>query len=212
MQLISRILLCVLLLCWPHSFCVMGGIFVAFTGDKPSSSGKDGFTSSFPRCILSVSLSCRFLRLEIPGLCWIEVLKLEVLTLFLILEEKLLDFHYWAWCLLWFIVYGFYYVRFSSVQSLSSVWLCDPMDFAHQASLSITNSQNLLKLMSMKSVMPSNHLILRCPLLLLPSIFPGIRVFSSESVLHIRWPKYWSFSFNISPSSEYLGLISFTID
>ena len=91
--------------------------------------------------------------------------------------------------------------------------LCDPMDCtAHQASLSITNSQSLLRLMSIKSVMPSNHLILCRPLLLLPSIFPSIRVFSSESVLRIRWPNYWSFSFNISPSNEYSGLISFRID
>ena len=91
--------------------------------------------------------------------------------------------------------------------------LCDPMDCtAHQASLSITNSQSLLRLTSIKSVMPSNHLILCRPLLLLPSIFPSIRVFSSESVLRIRWPNYWSFSFNISPSNEYSGLISFRID
>ena len=85
---------------------------------------------------------------------------------------------------------------------------------AHQASLSITNSQSLLELMSIESVMPSNHLILCCPLLLLPSVFPSIRVFSNESVLHIRWPKYWSFSFSfsISPSNEYSGLSSFTID
>ena len=83
---------------------------------------------------------------------------------------------------------------------------------AHQASLSITNSLSLLKLMSIESVMPSNHLILCCPLLLLPSIFPSIRVFSNESVLHIRCPKYWSFSFSISPSNEYSGLISFKID
>ena len=75
--------------------------------------------------------------------------------------------------------------------------------------LSISNSRSLLKLMSIKSVTPSNHLILCCPLLLLPSIFPSIRVFSSESVLHIRWPKYWSFSFSISPSNEYSGLLSF---
>ena len=81
-----------------------------------------------------------------------------------------------------------------------------------QASLSNTNSQSLLKLMSIKSVKPSNHLILCCPLLLLPSIFPSIRVFSNESVLHIRWPKYWSFSFSMSPSKEYSGLISFRID
>ena len=81
-----------------------------------------------------------------------------------------------------------------------------------QASLSITNSQNFLKLMSIELVMPSNHLILCRPLLLPPSIFPSIRVFSNESVLHIRWPKYWSFSFSISPSNEYSGLISFRID
>ena len=80
---------------------------------------------------------------------------------------------------------------------------------AHQASLSLTNSGSLLKLMSTESVMPSTHLILCRPLLLLPSIFPSITVFSKESVLHIRWPKYWSFSFSISPSSEYSGLISF---
>ena len=83
---------------------------------------------------------------------------------------------------------------------------------ARQASLSFTNSCNLLKLVSIESEMPSNHLILCCPLLLLPSIFPSIRVFSNESVLPIRWPKYWSFSFNISPFNEYLGLISFRMD
>ena len=100
--------------------------------------------------------------------------------------------------------------HFSSVQLLSRVWLfVTPWSAACQASLSITNSQSLLKLMSIESVMPSNHLILCHPLLLLPSIFPSIRVFSNESVLHIRWSKYWSFSFSISPSSEYSGLISF---
>ena len=83
---------------------------------------------------------------------------------------------------------------------------------AHQASLSITDSRSLLKLMSIESVIPSNHLILCHLLLLLPSIFPSIRGFSSESVLHIRWPKYWSFSFNISPPNEYSGLISFKMD
>ena len=86
------------------------------------------------------------------------------------------------------------------------------MTAACQASLSITNSQSLLKLMSIKLVMPSNHLILCHPLLLPPSIFPSIRVFSIESVLHMRWPKYWSFSFNISPSNEYSGLISFRMN
>ena len=104
-------------------------------------------------------------------------------------------------------------ISFSSVQSLSLVQLfATPWTAAHQASLSIINSQSLLKLVSIKSVMPSNHLILCGPLLLLPSIFPSIKVFSNESITHIRWPKYWSFSFNISPSSEYSGLISFRID
>ena len=98
-------------------------------------------------------------------------------------------------------------LQFSSVQSLNRVWLfATPWTAAHQASLSITNSWSLLKLM------PSNHLILCHPLLLPPSIFPSIRVFSNESVLHIRWPKYWSFSFNISPSNEHPGLISFRMD
>ena len=100
-----------------------------------------------------------------------------------------------------------------SVQSLSRVQLfATPWTVARQASLSITNSQSLLKLMSIESMMPSNHLILCRPLLLTPSIFPSIRVFSSESVLHIRWPKYWSFSFSISPSNKYSGLISFRMD
>ena len=104
-------------------------------------------------------------------------------------------------------------LRCVSVQSLSCVQLIvTPWTAAHQDSLSITNSQNLLRLMVMVSVMPSNHLILYLPLLLLPSIFPSIRVFSNESVHHSRWPKYWSFSFSISPSNEYSGLISFRID
>ena len=102
--------------------------------------------------------------------------------------------------------------QFSSVQSLNRVWLfVTPWTAACQAYLSIINSWSLLKLMLIESVMPSNHLILCCPLLL-SSIFPSIRVFSNESVLHIRWPKYWSFSFSISPSNEYSGLISFRID
>ena len=102
---------------------------------------------------------------------------------------------------------------FSSVQSLSRVRLfVTPWAAARQASLSITNSRSLLRLMSIESVMPSNHLILCRPLFLLPSVFPSITVFSSESVLHIRWPKYWSFSVSISLSNEYSGLISFRID
>ena len=102
---------------------------------------------------------------------------------------------------------------FSSVQLLSRVRLfATPWTTARQASLSITNSQSPPKPMSIESVMPSNHLILCCPLLLLPSIFPRIRVFSNKSILHIRWPKYWSFSFNISPSNEHPGLISLRMD
>ena len=101
----------------------------------------------------------------------------------------------------------------SSFQSLSCVWLfVTPWTAAHQASLSITNSQSLLTLTSIELVTPSNHLILHHPLLLLPSTFPSIRIFSNESLLRIRWPKYWSFSFSISPSSEYSGLISFRMD
>ena len=108
----------------------------------------------------------------------------------------------WKWCQTLFF-------KFSSVQSLSRVWLfATPWIAAHRASLSITNSWSLLKLMSIELVMPSNHLILCRPLLLLSPIPPRIRLFSNESALRMRWPKYWSFSFSISPSNEHLGLIS----
>ena len=112
------------------------------------------------------------------------------------------------------INYCFYQAHFFvSVQLLSRVLLfVTPWTTARQASLSITNSQSLPKLMSIELVMPSSHLILCCPLLLLPSIFPSFRVFSNESALHIRWPKYWSFSFNISPSNEHPGLVSFRME
>ena len=99
-----------------------------------------------------------------------------------------------------------------SVQLLSRVRLCDPMDCRFQASLSFTNSQRLLELVSIKSVMPSNHLFRFCSLLLLPLIFPSIRVFSNELAVRMRWPKCWSFSFSISPSNEHPGLISFRMD
>ena len=102
-------------------------------------------------------------------------------------------------------------VLFSSVAQ-SCLTLCNPWTAAHQTSLSITNSWSLLKLMSIESVLLSNYLVLCHPLLLPPSTFPSIWVFSNESVLHVRWPKYWSFSFSISPSNEYLGLISFRMD
>ena len=105
------------------------------------------------------------------------------------------------------------WILLDSVQSLSHVWLfVIPWTAARQASLSIANSWRLLKLMFIESMMPSNHLILCCPLFLLPSLFPSIRVFSNESALRSRWPKYWSFSFNISSSNEYSGLISFRMD
>ena len=106
--------------------------------------------------------------------------------------------------IVWFVVV---------IQSLSCVWLfATPWTVACQASLSFSISQSLLKLMSTESVMSSNHLVLCHPLLILPSVFPSIRVFSNESVLHIRWPKYWNFIFSISPSNEYSELISFKID
>ena len=106
-----------------------------------------------------------------------------------------------------------YVHQFSSVQSLSRVQLfATPWTAARQVSLSITKSQSLLKLMSIELVMPFNHLILCHPLLLLPSIFPKVRVFSNESALHVRWPEYWSFSYSISPSNEYSGLISLSME
>ena len=103
-------------------------------------------------------------------------------------------------------------IQFSHSVVSESLWSCELQAPGHQASLSITNFQSLLKLMSMESVMPFNHLILCHPLFFLPSIFPSIRVFTNESVLYIRWLKYWSFSFSISPSNEYSGLISFRMD
>ena len=118
----------------------------------------------------------------------------------------------------WVILLQFFFsfgpsFPFSSVQSLSHVQLfATPWTAARQASPSITNSWSLLKLMSIESVMPSDHLVLCCPLLLPPSIFPSIRIFSNESVLRIRWPKYWSFSFSNSPSSEHSRLISFRMN
>ena len=128
---------------------------------------------------------------------------------------------YWPWLLERVLATSFHEeghsdpirIQFSSVQSLSYIRLfATPGTVACQASLSITNSWSLLKLMSIESVMPSNHFILYRPLLLLPSIFPSIRIFSNESALRMRWPKDWSFSFNISPSNEHPGLMSFRMD
>ena len=153
------------------------------------------FTSStccyiFPLVIVCIYESCFFLCINFVSalLCWIFALFVVVFQVVLLSP-------------------------FSSVQSLICVRLfATPWTTARQASLSIPSSWSLLRLMSIRLVMPSNHLILCHPLLLLPSIFPNIRVFSNESVLLIRWPKYWSFSFSISPSSEYSGLIFFRID
>jgi len=122
-----------------------------------------------------------------------------------ILQARILE-----WIAIFFSIAS-HSVRFSSVAQ-SCLTLCNPRTVACWASLSITNSRSPPKPMSIKLVMPSNHLILCRPLLLLPSIFPSIRVFSNESALLIRWPKYWSFSFNISPTNEHPGLISFRMD
>ena len=112
-----------------------------------------------------------------------------------------------------FLLSAYWVVQFSSVQPLSCVQLfVTPQIAAYQASLSITNSQSSLRLTSIESVIPSSHLILCCPLLLLPPILPSIRVFSNESTLHMRWPEYWSFSFSIIPFKEIPGLISFRMD
>ena len=119
------------------------------------------------------------------------------------------DFTHMLHVFWWGNAFMYYSVQFSNSAVSNSL---TPWTAACQASLSITNSHSLLKLMSIESVMPSNHLILCCPFLLLPSIFSSIRVFSNQLALRIRWPKYWSFSFSISPSNKYSGLISFTID
>ena len=129
-----------------------------------------------------------------------------------ILHEKNPTSQVMVWKI-WLFVFCYMWDQFSSVQSLSRVRLFrTPWTSARQASLSITNSQSLLKLMSIELVMPYSHLILCRPLLLLPSIPPSNRVFSNESTLRMRWPKYWSFSISISPSNEHSGLISFRMD
>ena len=136
----------------------------------------------------------------LPGITWILSSKCALFSLLLWVDVKYSGETLHRWYI-------------SSVQLLSRVWLfATPWTAALQASLSITNTWSLLKLMSIESVTPSNHLILCRPLLLPPSVFPSIRVFSNESVLCIRWPKYWSFSFSISLSNEYSGLISFRMD
>ena len=127
-----------------------------------------------------------------------------------------LHYHHRVWKIFcWYpncIKLRFLFIQFSSITQ-SCLTLCNPVDCSMPGlPVSITNSWSLPKLMSIELVMPSNHLMLCRPLLLLPSIFPSIRVFSNESALHIRWPKYWSFSFSISPSNEYSGLISFRMD
>ena len=126
--------------------------------------------------------------------------------------NNMMIWYLYMYTYIWFDIH-FMSISVSSVQSFNRVWLfVTPWTAVRQASVFITNSWSLLKLMSIESVKPSNHLILCHPLLLLPPIPPSIRVFSNESVLLIRWPKYWSFSFSISPSNEYSGLISFRMD
>ena len=167
---------------------------------------------SMPRSFCYVGCHCYYFAIF---WCWFCVQWMwTVLFLF--------EIYYNLWismCLILWIFLGqeqyllLWDIQFNSVQSLSRVRLfATPWTAAHQASLSITNSRSPPKPMSIESVMPFNHLILRRPLLLLPSIFRSIRIFSNESALHIRWPKYWSFSFNISPSNEHPGLISFRMD
>ena len=154
----------------------------------------------------TLSLVCKIsAEKSISSLIWVP---LYVMSHFSLAFFKSLCLYFWQ------IPYKLSWCRtLSSVQLLSHARLFStPWIAARQASLSITNSRSPPKPMSIESVMPSNHLILCCPLLLLPSIFPSIMVFSNESALHIRWPKYWSFSFNINPSSEHPGLISFRID
>ena len=173
-----------------------------------SSANSENFASLESGFLLFLFLLL-LLWLGLPKLYWIVVVRTAILDLFLISEEMFSGFHHWG-CFLWVC---HIWLLFSSVQSLSHVWLfVTPWTTALQASLSVTNSQSLLKLMSIKSVMPPNHLILCCPLLLLASIFPSIRLFSSESALYIMWPTYWNFSFSNSPSNDYVRLISFRID
>ena len=149
---------------------------------------------------LSLELHCQFSWFSVLGTSWTLQFMSQAL--------KIIPFYS-----LWHSCISGQTHTFSSVQSLSHVWLfATPWIAAHQASLSITNSRSLLKLMSIELVMPSSHLIPCLPLLLLPAISPSIRVFSNESTLPMRWAKYWSFSFNISPSNEHPGLISFRMD
>ena len=152
-----------------------------------------------PQFVSSKSYSFQCIDLSPP---WLRLFWCSLLLLMLLWMARLS-----------FFIFQIFVSVFSSVQSLSRVQLfATPWTSAHQPSLSITNCWNLPKPMSIESVMPSNHLILCHLLLLLPSNFPSIWVFSNESAFHIRWPKYWSFSFNISHSNEYPGLISFRMD
>ena len=145
--------------------------------------------------------------------CWCKCLRTKPLESLPSLAGHMRELHVLSLCDGFVLLPMEICFSLSSVQSLSCVWLfATPWTAAHQASLSFLISRSLFKPTSIVSVMPSNHLILCHPLLLLPSIFPSIRVFFNESVLHIKWPKYWNFSFSISPSNEYSGLISFRMD
>ena len=178
--------------------------FLAYAWNEPS------WFRTWNRGSLACFISC--------SLCLACYVAIEATWYKFIDDNRIFSFFFflkWTLNLKYFFsgFYPFSIPQFSSVQSLSCVLLfVTPWIAAHQASLSITNSQSSLKLMSIESVMPSSHLILCRPLFLLPPIPPSIRVFSSESTLHMKWPKYWSFSFSSSPSNERLGLVSFRMD
>ena len=211
----------------PHSYLASPFPF-AFLASAAWSACPSAWGTIAPadQCIPLTELLCLFLFFWRASSCWLPCVMLTTVTLpfctllhfsFLNLIQAhhpdfplSLPLHIWPPWLSCLLPWSFL-PHFNSVAQ-SCLTLCDPMTAARQASLSITNSWSLLKLISVESKMPSNHLILCHPLLLLPSIFPSIRVFSIESVLCIRWWKDWSFSFSISPSNEYSGLISFRID
>jgi len=186
----------------------------------------NGYYGAWPGWAVSINvlpLTIARLSLVSVEMRWSQSILIVMKSVFVLEMVCYLDMELWTFPVTWY----FFVLLAVSVHhgwfgcshccgccSVSQLYLtlCKPWTAARQASLSFTSSWTLLRLMSVESVMPSNQLILCCPLLLLPSIFPSIRVFSNESTLHIRWPKYWSFSFNISPSNEYSGLISFRMD
>ena len=197
---------------WALVSCIQPGLAICFTLDNliPFLRGKGGggwlgrsLVPSGSDLLLPLK-KFRLWIISLPGNVFHQIIQMWTHPYFSIEQSLLKIFLVWE-------EIGLYHNQFNLVAQ-SCPTLCDPWIAAHQASLSITNSWSLLKPMSIKSVMPSSHLILCHPLLLLPPIPPSIRVFSNESTLHMRWPKYWSFSFSVSPSNEHPGLISFRMD